>query len=211
MRAVREAVGDEIDIMVDFHGRPGSVAAAMQFIRVLEPYSPLFLEEPVLPGDWEAMRQISAKANCPIATGERLLGQKGFSDLIYHKAVNIIQPDLCHCGGLSEAKKIAGFAEINYIGVAPHNPSGPIAGMAALHYDIATANFLIQEVLVGEAPWYHDIVASPVEIVDGHWNIPECVGLGIEINEKEAAKHPFEQEGGENIKAVLDDGTIAAW
>jgi galactonate dehydratase len=211
MQALREAVGAEIEIMIDFHGRPASVSAALAYIRALEPFDPLFVEEPVPPGDPLAMKAVSDQSRCPIATGERLIGRAEFEPLFRLRAISIAQPDLCHTGGFLEAKKIAAMAETAGIGIAPHNPLGPIAGTAALHFDIATPNFVIQEEMTGAVPWYFDVVQSPIRMIDGCWQIPEAPELGIEVDEKEAAKYPFKQEVLHATHAVLDDGTVVDW
>ncbi|MDP3415493.1 enolase C-terminal domain-like protein [Falsiroseomonas sp.] len=210
-RRLREAVGQDVEIMIDFHGRPGTVSAALQFIRALEPISPLFCEEPIQPGDTEGMRQIVQQARCPIATGERLVGVREFADLLGARGANIVQPDLNHCGGLLEARKIAAFAEVAQAGIAPHNPNGPLAGIAALHFAVATPNFVIQEAMPGSVPWYHDVVRQPVVATDGYWPVPDLPGFGVEVDEKEAARHPFVQEVMHTANAVLDDGTIVDW
>jgi galactonate dehydratase len=211
MRTLREAAGDDIEIMVDFHGKPGSVALAVQCIEALAPYRPMFAEEPVQPGDAEAMRMVSDRTRVPIATGERLVDRRDFEELCTRRAVAIVQPDLCHCGGIWEGRKIAAMAETAMMGVAPHNPLGPIAGVAALHFDVATPNFVIQEEMVGAVPWYGDIVAGPIRMREGCWQLPEAPGLGIEVDERVAAKHPFKQEPFTSREAVLADGTVVDW
>ncbi len=211
MRALRDAVGDGVDIMIDFHGRPASIAAALQFIDELSPYNPMFCEEPVIPGDTEAMRLVTERAGCPIATGERLVGFKEFEPLFAQKACHIVQPDLNHTGGILEGKRIAAAAEQAFMGVAPHNPNGPIAGAAALHFDVSTPNFVIQEEMSGAVPWYDDVVQVPMKRTGSAWAVPEAPGLGVEVNEREAAKHPFEQEVIHTTTAVLADGTIVDW
>jgi len=211
MRVLREAVGDDVEIMIDFHGRPASLSAALQFIDELVPYRPMFCEEPVQPGDAEALRAITARAACPIAAGERLVGFKEFEPLFRTQAVNIIQPDLNHTGGLLEGKRIAHAAEHAFMGVAPHNPNGPVAGAAALHFDVSTPNFVIQEEMSGAVPWYDDVVATPMRRVGNAWQVPDAPGLGVEINEREAARHPFKQEVMHAAGAVLEDGTIVDW
>jgi galactonate dehydratase len=157
------------------------------------------------------MKQIIDKSSVPIATGERLVDRKEFDDLFRLRAINIAQPDLCHVGGFSEARKIAAMADTVGVGIAPHNPLGPLAGVAALHFDIATPNFVIQEEMSGAVPWYHEIVDSPIRAQDGHWLVPERPGLGVEINEAVAAKHPYQPEILAAAQAVLDDGTIVDW
>jgi len=211
MQVLRDAVGDRVDIMIDFHGRPASISAALQFIEEVAPYRPMFCEEPVQPGDTDAMRMVTERAACPIATGERLVGFKEFEPLFRAKAVHIVQPDLNHTGGILEGKRIAAAAEQAYMGVAPHNPNGPIAGAAALHFAVSTPNFVIQEEMSGAVPWYDDVVSVPMRRTGNSWSVPDAPGLGVEINEREAAKHPFEPEIIHTRNAVLDDGTIVDW
>lgn len=211
MKTLREAVGERVDIMIDFHGRPASIAAALQFIDELSPYDPMFCEEPVLPGDTEALRIVTERARCPIASGERLIGYKEFEPLFRQNALHIVQPDLNHTGGILEGKRIAAAAEQAFMGVAPHNPNGPVAGAAALHFDVSTPNFVIQEEMSGAVPWYDDVVSVPMRRTGSHWAVPEAPGLGVEINEAEAAKHPFKAEVFHTQGAVLPDGTICDW
>jgi galactonate dehydratase len=211
MQDLRSAVGDTVEIMVDFHGRCASTSAALQYIAALAPGRPLFVEEPVQPGDPEAMRVVAERSPVPVAAGERLVDRLEFRELFERRAINIAQPDLCHVGGFTEARKIAAMAEAAGIGIAPHNPLGPLAGVAALHFDIATPNFVIQEEMVGAVPWYQETVQGPIRMVDGHWQVPDAPGLGVEVDERVAARHPFEQETMEASSAVLDDGTIVDW
>jgi galactonate dehydratase len=211
MRVLRDAVGDKVDIMIDFHGRPASISAALQFIEELAPYRPMFCEEPVQPGDPEALRLVTERAACPIAAGERLVGYKEFEPLFQTKALHIVQPDLNHTGGILEGKRIAAAAEQAFMGVAPHNPNGPVAGAAALHFDVSTPNFVIQEEMSGAVPWYDDVVTTPMRRSGSYWAVPDQPGLGVEINEMEAAKHPFKQEVIHTESAVLEDGTIVDW
>jgi len=211
MRALREAVGDAISVMVDFHGRPASASAALDYIRALEPGRPMFVEEPVPPGDPQAMKEVAEKSSVAIAAGERLIGRGEFEPLFRLRAVHIAQPDIAHTGGIAEARKIAAAAETAGIGIAPHNPLGPLAGVAALHFDIATPNFVIQEEMTGAVPWYSDVAATPIKMVDGAWRIPEAPGLGVEVDERACAKHPFRQETLATQHAILPDGTIVDW
>ncbi|MDQ2080001.1 enolase C-terminal domain-like protein [Xanthobacteraceae bacterium Astr-EGSB] len=211
MRVLREAVGEEVDIMIDFHGRPASVSAALQFIEELAPYRPMFCEEPVQPGDTAALRLVTERAGCPIASGERLVGFKEFEPLFRDRALHIIQPDLNHTGGILEGKRIAFAAEQALMGVAPHNPNGPVAGAAALHFDVSTPNFVIQEEMSGAVPWYDDVVKTPMRRDGSYWAVPDLPGLGVEIDEREAAKHPFKQEVIHTQGAMLPDGTVVDW
>jgi galactonate dehydratase len=211
MRALREAVGDAVDIMVDFHGRPASSSAALAYIAALAPHRPMFVEEPVQPGDALAMRDVVVSSQCPIATGERLVDRAEFDELFRLRAVAIAQPDICHVGGLSEARKIAAAAETAGVGIAPHNPLGPLATVTAWHFDVATPNFVIQEEMSGAVPWFGEVLRGLPELVDGYWGIPDRPGLGIEIDEAVAARHPYQPEVQHAAGAVLADGTVVDW
>lgn len=211
MEALRATVGPEVEIMVDFHGRPASAAAALAYIDALAPARPMFVEEVLPPGETEALKALAAKTHVPIATGERLVDRLEFDELFRARAIDIVQPDICHVGGLMEAKKIAAMAEAVSVGVAPHNPLGPIAGVAALHYAVSTPNHIIQEEMVGAVPWYFDVVDGPIRRVDGHWMLPTAPGLGIEVNEDACARHPYAPEVLHTQNAVLSDGTIVDW
>ena len=211
MDALRAAVGPTIEVMVDFHGRPASASAALAYIEALAPGRPMFVEEPLPPGETAALQTIAARTNVPLATGERLIDRTEFHDLLAVRAVSIIQPDICHCGGLGEAKKIAAMAEAVSVGVAPHNPLGPIAGVAALHFAVSTPNHVIQEEMVGAVPWFFDVVQGPIRMVDGCWEVPEAPGLGIRVDEAACARHPHAPEVLHTRAAVLGDGTVVDW
>jgi len=211
--AVRERVGDDVAIMTDFHGRPDSLAAAKAYIDAIAPIHPLFVEEPIQPGNVPAMAELARRVDCPLATGERLFTPREFADIAEQQAVAYVQPDLAHCGGFTGGRKIAAIAEAAHIGVAPHNPMGPVAGAVALHFDLATPNFLIQEEAVGIVPWFRDICGDtfPLDLENGAWRVPDAPGLGIEIDEAAAARHPFTQEEIPACDAILGDGRIANW
>ncbi len=208
VEAIRRAVGDEMDLMVDLHGRCWP-AMAIEYCHALEPYGLYFFEEPCPTEDIEATLQVTRQSKIPIATGERLVGTSQFRDLIAKRACHIIQPDLSHCGGLWEARKIAAMAEAHQIAVAPHNPNGPVATAAAMHFAAATPNWLIQEAITNDVPWRNDVVINPVEVVNGYAAIPDQPGLGIDINEVEAAKHPYKLE--EAKRYFHPDGAVADW
>jgi len=211
MMSLRQAVGDDVDIMVDCHGRPASVALAKDFIHALEPSRPFFVEEPLPPEDMDGLAHLTATQAVTIAAGERLVGRRDFVTALAKRAFHIAQPDICHAGGLGETKKIAALCESYGIGVAPHNPLGPIAGVAALHFGISTPNFIIQEEMSGAVAWYDEVISWPIERRAGYWALPSKAGLGIEVHEAEIAKHPFEQETLHATHAVLADGTIVDW
>ena len=208
---LRDAVGPDIDIMVDFHGRPASVNAALDYINVLADARVMFVEEPVPPEDLGGLSEVTRRSPVPVAAGERLVGRREFDPALKARAFNIAQPDICHTGGLWEAKKIAAMAETSGVGIAPHNPLGPIAGVAALHFGISTHNVIIQEEMSGAVPWYGEVVDWPIERRPGRWDKPELPGLGIEVNEKVIEAHPFVPDILHARGAVLGDGTVVDW
>ncbi len=210
MEAMRLAVGDDVDIMIDCHGRH-SVANAIEFCRVLAPYRPYFIEEPVPPENADLMAEVRRASPVPIATGERLVTRHQFRELFEKNACAVIQPDLCHCGGLWEAKKIAAMAEVYAMGVAPHNPLGPVANGAALHFALSTPNFLIQEDMLTDVPWRWEVVQHALTTKDGYWLPTEAPGLGIEVNETAAARHPFKQEVIHATTVRAQDGAVLDW
>ncbi len=195
MARLRAAVGSDVDIMVDFHGRPASVALARDYIAAIAPAQPLFIEEPLPPEIMAGMAHLTATAPVTIAA----------------RAFHIAQPDICHAGGLWETKKIAAMAETAGMGVAPHNPLGPIAGVAALHFGIFTPNLVIQEEMSGPVAWSSDGVSWPIDRRPGRWDLPEKPGPGIEVDKLIIAKHPFEKEILYTRNAVLAAGTVVDW
>ena len=213
MGDLRAAVGNDVEIMVDFHGRPASAAAALDYIGALAPHRPMFVEEPIQPGHTTSLAELARRSTVPIASGERLTDLQEFNELFSQRAVAIAQPDLCHVGGFTEARKIAAMAQAAGIGLAPHNPLGPVAGVAALHFAVATQNFVIQEEMSGAVPWFGEVIDSPIRRVGSYWQVPERPGLGVSLDEAVAARHPFIQEPIDVITdhAVLADGTIVDW
>jgi galactonate dehydratase len=210
MRKLREAVGDEVDVMIDFHGR-AYPAMAIQYIQAVEEFSPYFCEEPVPPENVEALLEVRQSVQVPIATGERLVGRHQFRPVFEHRACHVIQPDLCHCGGIMEAKKIAAMAETYQMGVAPHNPLGPVANAVALHFALSTPNFLIQEDMLTDVPWRWDVVRSSLRTENGYWLPAQAPGLGIEVDEEQARKHPFQQEVMHSTMIRAKDGAVLDW
>jgi galactonate dehydratase len=207
---LREAVGDKIDLMVDFHGRTFP-AMAIQYINAIAEYTPYFCEEPVPPENVGSLLEVRQRTQVPIATGERLVTRHQFRDLFEQRACHVIQPDLCHCGGLWEARKIAAMAETYDMGVAPHNPLGPVANAAALHFALSTPNFLIQEDMLTDVPWRWDVVRSSLQTQDGYWLPCETPGLGIEVDEAAAARHPFQPEVMHSLTIRAPDGAVLDW
>jgi galactonate dehydratase len=179
--------------------------------RRLKPFAPFFYEEPVPVEDVEALVKVARAIDIPVATGERLCTKFAFQELLRRGAVDIVQPDLCHAGGLTEVKKIAAMAEAAYVQVAPHNASGPIGTAAAVQLDACIPNFLIQEFFVAQAPWIDEVVAGGPRVVDGEIAVPDRPGLGVELDEAAALAHPFRETWGgktlwsDNWQAGLPD------
>ncbi len=208
VEAMREAGGDDLDIMLDLHART-TPAAAIQFGRMLTDYNLYWYEEPCWHETVDGLVEIARALPFPIATGERLAGRWQFRELLEKRACAVIQPDVSHCGGMSEARRIAAMAETYQISVACHNPTGPVGTAASLHLGFATPNYLIQEHVRNDVPWRNDIVTTPLTLEKGLARRPAAPGLGIEINETEAAKHPFAPEV--TMPAFHRDGSVADW
>lgn len=208
MAAVREAVGPDVDVMVDLHGRT-SPAMAIRYGRALAPYDPWFLEEPTQPEDIGALRGIAGAVPVPIATGERLIGRRAFVDLLAERACAVIQPDVCHCGGVAELKRIAALAESYGVAVAPHNPLGPVATAVNVHIGLSTPNLLIQEVMRADVPWRQEVVTGELAVVGPSVGLPSASGIGVEVDEDAAARHPYAPEP--QLRTLLDDGSVADW
>ncbi|MEN6535190.1 MAG: galactonate dehydratase [Bryobacteraceae bacterium] len=208
VEAMRNAVGDSIDIMIDLHARCTS-AAAIQFGRMMIPYNLYWYEEPCWPEHIEALVEVSRALPFPIATGERLVGRWEFRELLEKRAVSIIQPDVTHCGGISEARRIGAMAEAYMIPMACHNPQGPVSTASSVHVAFATPNYLIQEMVRNDVAWRNEVVDEPIPLEAGSCKAPTKPGLGVEINEREAAKHPFEPEV--SMAYFHRDGSVADW
>ena len=208
VEAMRKAGGDNVDIMLDLHART-TPAAAIQFGRLLVDYNLYWYEEPCWPEHVDGLVEVARALPFPIATGERLVLRQQFREILEKRACAVIQPDVSHCGGISEARRIAAMAETYMISVACHNPQGPISTAASLHVGFATPNYLIQEVVRKDVPWRHDVVTEPIDMDRGVSRVPTASGLGIDINEKEAAKHPFQPEV--TMAYFHKDGSVADW
>jgi galactonate dehydratase len=214
--AIRDAVGMEMGIGIDFHGRVHKAMAKI-LVKELEPYRPMFIEEPVLPENNEALREIAQHTTTPIATGERQFTRWGFKQILMDGYVDIIQPDLSHAGGILEVKKIAAMAEAFDVAVAPHCPLGPISLASSLQVDFCTPNVIIQEQSLGihynQESDLLDYLVDPTAFtyVDGFVLLPQKPGLGIDINEEkvqEAAKQGHEWK---NPVWRYEDGSVAEW
>ncbi len=189
--AVREAVGDAVDIGIDPHARMFEPARAAEFCDVVAPFKPLFVEEPLRPENYDAMVKLRSLVRVTLASGEMLYTRHEFRELLALQAVDIIQPDICLTGGLWEMKKIASMAEAHYVSVAPHNPCGPIANAVNVHFAASTQNFLVLEYNPDDNGVRSQIIDEPMKLVDGYLEIPEKPGLGIDLIEDEMVKHPY--------------------
>lgn len=182
VRAVREAVGPSVDLLIETHGRL-DVESAIRAGRALEPFRPFWYEEPVLPHNSAATRKFKERVHIPIAGGERTAGRWGILPFLRDGSLDIIQPDMTQAGGLSEVKKLATMAEMHGVMVAPHCPRGPVAVAAGVHLAACTRNFLILEYAtdLGGVPWRQDLIVEPEAIVNGNLALPERPGLGVEL------------------------------
>jgi galactonate dehydratase len=210
VQAMRERVGDSIDIMVDCHARP-SPAMGLKFAQALEPYGLYFLEEPCWPEQPEALAHIAASVATPIATGERLTSLEQFHRMFALRGCSVAQPDITHCGGLSVARRIAALAEASRIALAPHNPQGPVSTAASLQLGFAEPSYVICESVHEDVAWRTDVVEEGFQIDRATRTVRPGVrpGLGIELNEREIAKHPFEQELPQRV--FYRDGAVGDW
>jgi galactonate dehydratase len=208
--AMREAVGESIDIMVDCHARP-SPSMGLRFAKALEPYGLYFFEEPCWPESVEGLAAIARSVSTPIATGERVTHLAAFRDLFAAGACAVCQLDITHCGGLSEARRIAALAEAYRIALAPHNPQGPVSTAASLEFGFAQPSYVICETVHQDVPWRQDVVEEGYTVEPrGRLVRPNILpGLGISINEREVAKHPFEQELPQRV--FYSDGSVGDW
>lgn len=189
--AVREAVGPRVGLMIEFHGRL-SAGSAVDMIRQLERFNPVWCEEPVAPECLELQAEVKRSVRSPIAAGERLYTMADFYRLIALRAADVVQMDLAHCGGLLVGKKIAAMAAVQDLRVAPHCSVGPVALAACLHFDVSTPNFMIQEAFAEfDVPWRNSLVRGWNPVRNGELVLPDAPGLGVELDEDAIAAHPY--------------------
>lgn len=209
--AVRERIGNGVDLAIDFHGRV-SPAMALRLAEGLKPYVPFFIEEPCLPENVDCMVDIARATSIPIAAGERLFGKWEYRQLLEKQAVSVVQPDLCHCGGILEGRKIATMSELYFGSVAPHNPLGPISLAACLQLDACIPNFLVQE--HPGNPDGSDLgvgyIKTPFVIKDGYIDVPTGAGLGIELDEEALADKLYDGSWS-TPRLYHEDGSVADW
>jgi galactonate dehydratase len=212
---MREILGPDIDIAVDFHAKT-SPAVASVLAKELEPVHLLFIEEPCPPENAQAMRKIAKHSTTPIATGERLITHYNVRELIEEGIVDILQTDINHVGGITALWKVAAMAGLSGIQMAPHSCEGPIGALAAVHVDASIPNFLVQEICSGVTPgpaekiWQEWMGFPVMRMVDGRFPLPEQPGLGFTLSEDALKKYPF--AGTRPMARVFhSDGSVAAW
>lgn len=215
MQMLREALGSDIDIAVDFHAKTSPSVASI-LVKEVEPLHLLFIEEPCPPENVKAMAKIARRSTTPIATGERLIASYGVRELVEMGVVDILQTDINHVGGITGLWKVGALSAISGVSMAPHACEGPIGGMATLHVDAAMSNFVVQEICSGVAPepkdriWEEWFGFPAMRMVNGRFPLPSKPGLGFELSESSLAKYPF---GGTRPMARVfhEDGSVAEW
>jgi galactonate dehydratase len=202
---LRQAMGKDVDIAIDFHGAI-SPATAKLLIKAYEPYQPMFIEEPCQAQNHDVMADIARGTFLPIATGERVFTKWGFREVLEKKAATVLQPDMCHAGGITEVRLIAGMAEAYYADIAPHNPLGPISLAAGVQMSASIPNFLCQEqVSLGEG-----YIKEPFRVREGFLELPKGPGLGIELDENAMAdKIGHDWRNQESYDA--EDNSVVDW
>src|SRR6266567_1655590 len=208
LKAVRAAVGEDFRICIDLHGK-ATPAMAIDFCRRAEEYSPYFVEEATQIEDLDELALLRGKTRIPLATGERLFAKYGFAELCHRHLVDYIQPDVVHCGGILEMKKIATIAEAYRIELAPHNPQSDVSTMASLHVDFSTPNFVIQEITHrGNEQYWKDLFqGGGPRYEKGYALPPDRPGLGVNLDEKVAAQRPYQPHTRQQLR--FPDGGIA--
>jgi galactonate dehydratase len=189
--AIRDAVGPDVEIFVEMHGR-FSAATAIEIARMLEPFAPGWIEEPCPPEDIPSLSKVAEQVKIPVATGERYFTHYGFREVIESGAPDILQPDVIHAGGILDMKKIAALADVRSMVIAPHNSNGPVCTAASVHFDFCTTNVKIQECFDDfSEEWVVEAVPGTPRPKDGYFHLPEPPGLGVSLNEDLIKEHPY--------------------
>ncbi len=206
VQAVREAVGPDVDILVEMHRRLAPMHA-VKIARDLEPYHPFWYEEPVLAENLDALAAVKRAINIPLVTGEELYTKFEFREVFEKQAVDIINPDVCNVGGILELKEIAAMAEPYFVAVSPHNYNSTTVGLAAtLQVSACIPNFLITEYFVNLEAFGHTIATQPFEVVNSYIALPETPGLGIELDEEALAAHPYQPFAARPLRQYHEEG-----
>jgi len=194
IRAVRDAVGPTVDLLIEAHCR-FNVPTAIEFAEAIHQFRPTWFEEPVPHTNTNAMVEVARRSPVPVATGESLSSRQQFADLLKHDVVNIIQPEPLNLGGLFAARMVAAMADAHFAVVAPHSAQGPVCSAACVQLNASIPNFFIHEIFDEfNEPWEKQIVTNHVEVVNGYIEVPERPGLGIDLDLEEVRKHPYQQE-----------------
>lgn len=202
--AVKDAVGDKVHLIIEGHGR-FNVPTAVRIGNALEKFGILWFEEPIPPDDKKGIAWVRSKISTPVSGGERLYSRFEYADYLRMECADFWQPDVSHAGGIMEVRKIASMAEAHYIPVCPHNPSGPVANAATLQLAACTPNFYLLETMSSDIPWRADVSTERVKFENSEMFIPDLPGLGIDINEEEIAKHPYECRNLRHYVGTLTD------
>ena len=205
--ALREALGPEIEIAVDFHQRT-TPTYAIQLARALEPMRPFFIEDPLRGENTAEFAYLRQHISAPIATGEQLSSKWDWQALIEQDLMDYCRVDLCICGGITESRKVAAWCETHYIEQAPHNPLGPVSTAACLHFDLSTPLFAVQE-LVWRPDVIPDVVQTDMRLEGGKLYSGGSPGLGVELNEEAALANPFQPGAWQLLQR--EDGSITDW
>jgi galactonate dehydratase len=206
VHAMRGAVGEDVDLLLDAHGQFTPVMA-LDFSQRVAELRPFFFEEPTQPEDVDGLAWLAERVRIPLATGERLFTKYGFAPIVDRHLVSYVQPDIVHCGGILELKKIAAMAEAHSIDVAPHNPQSEVSTMASIHLNACTPNAVILEHVHQSPAWRYDIFDGGYTVDHGCAALPTRPGLGMTLNEAEAARHPYRPDL--RTMWTWDDGAVA--
>ncbi len=188
---LREALGPSVDLYIDCNGIFNTVGNAIRAAKAVEPFNISFFEEPVPHENTDAMAYVRRKIDIPVATGERLFTIFRFRELLERGGADVVQPDMSHCGGMLEARKISAIADAHYAAFAPHNANGEISYASAVQLAACVPNFLVLEHFPPE-PWRFEVCRNPMEVEDGWLRIPDRPGLGVEFDETAALSHPYD-------------------
>jgi galactonate dehydratase len=188
--AVREAVGPSIDLLIEAHGR-FNVMTACQLGRELTPFRPYWYEEPIPPGSAQSLAEVRRAVPIPVAAGERCYSRFDCAELLRTDAVDVLQPDVCHVGGLLEMKRVAAIADAFHVPISPHSPNGPVCHAATLHFAASCHGFLMLETMVTDAPWRQEVATECCRFADGYFEPPSEPGLGVELHEEVFRRYPY--------------------
>ena len=189
--ALREALGPSVDLYIDCNGIFNTVGNAIRAAKAVEQFNISFFEEPVPHENTDAMAYVRRKIDIPVAAGERLFTIFRFRELLDRGGADVVQPDMAHCGGMLEARKIAAIADAHYAAFAPHNANGEVSYASAVQLAACVPNFLVLEHFPPE-PWRFEVCRNPLQIEDGWLKVPDRPGLGVEFDETAALDHPYE-------------------